>query len=170
MPNCPTANHNTRQSTSHTTPWPLALTIWLLESALAQVICFFDALERLIPPYVILVTGGSIAWSITQYGFFSGIMFGIPLGLVMAFVHAIAIVLAMFILGILLWLALVPIYLIASSCRWQLPTVLEQNPTVEHWLQHWSHSFKRRETAPQSATQQAAGMIIGVLLGCWLLD
>ncbi|MDY0191313.1 MAG: hypothetical protein RBR22_11325 [Desulfuromonas sp.] len=163
MSHCPTLN----------TTAPLALIIIsrLLETSLAQIICFFDALERLIPPYVILVTLASIGWSINQYSLLSGLIFGIPLGLVMAFVHAIFIVILMFMLGILLWLTLIPIYLIASSCHWQLPTVLEQNPTVESWLQRWSSANKQQNTAPaQSTTQQLAALMIGVLLGNWLLD
>lgn len=163
MPHCQTANPSA--------PLPLVLISWTLETLLAQIICFFDALERLIPPYTILVTIGSIGWSIHHYGVISGTMFGIPLGMVMALVHGIAIIITMFAIGLLLWLVLIPIYFIASSCHWQLPTVLEHNPTVECWMQRWSRRSKQRVAVPpQSTTKQVAGLMIGVLLGCWLVD
>lgn len=163
MPNCQAANP--------IAPLPLTLISRLFETLLAQVVCFFDALERLIPPYAILVTIASIGWSIHQYGIISGTLFGIPLGMVMALVHGIAIVIVMFAFGLLLWLTLIPIYFIANSCHWQLPTVLEHNPTVEYWMQRWSpHSRRRVPTPPQSTTKQLAGLMIGVLLGCWLMD
>lgn len=166
MPNCHTANPAAPSA-------PLALTLIsrLFETLLAQVVCFFDVLEQLITPYALIVTIASIGWSIHHYGLINGTMFGIPLGMVMALVHGIAIVIIMFVLGLLLWLALIPIYFIASSCHWQLPTVLEQNPTVEYWMQRWSrHSMQRGEVPPQSTTKQVAGLMIGVLLGCWLID
>jgi len=163
MLNCPTANHSAPRS--------LTLISWFFETLLAQVICFFDALERLIPPYIFIVTIASIGWSIQQYGFISGALFGIPLGMVMALVHGLAIAAAMFAFGLLLWLALIPIYLVASNYRWQLPTVLEQNPTVERWMKRWTSNTRRRITLPpQSTTKQVAGMMIGVLLGRWLMD
>jgi len=169
MPHCKTTKSTAPSTLS--APSPLILISRLLETMLAQVICFFDALERLIPPYVILVTIASVIWSIDQYEFINGVMFGIPLGLVMALVHGIAIVIMMFLLGILLWLALIPIYCIASSCQWTLPTVLEHNPTVESWMQRWSLQERQRDTAPpQSTTKQFSGLMIGALLGSWLLD
>lgn len=166
MPNCQTAHHNAPSA-----PLPLTLISRLFETLLAQVVCFFDALERLIPPYALIVTIASIGWSVHHYGVISGTMFGIPLGIVMAFVHGLAIVIFMFVVGLLLWLALIPVYFIASSCHWQLPTVLEHNPTVEYWMQRWSHhSIRRIAVPPQSTTRQVAGLMIGVLLGCWLMD
>ena len=152
-------------------PLPLVLISWTLETLLAQIICFFDALERPILPYTLVITLISIGWSIDQYGVIGGVLFGIPLGMVMAVVHGIAIIITMFAIGLLLWLVLIPIYFIASSCHWQLPTVLEHNPTVECWMQRWSrHSRQRVATPPQSTTKQVAGLMIGVLLGCWLMD
>jgi len=169
MTNCHTTNQAAPSAPSP--PSLLVLISRLFETLLAQVVCFFDALERLIPPYALIVTIACIGWSIHQYGVISGTLFGIPLGLVMALVHGIAIVLIMFVLGLLLWLALIPIYFIASSCHWQLPTVLEHNPTVDYWMKRWSrHSRRRATTPPQSTTKQVAGLMIGVLLGCWLMD
>ncbi|MBW2186542.1 MAG: hypothetical protein JRG71_09150 [Deltaproteobacteria bacterium] len=166
MPHCQTTNQ-----AAPSAPSPLVFISRLFETLLAQVICFFDALERLILPYAILVTIGSIGWSIHHYGVISGTMFGIPLGMVMALVHGLAIVIIMFVVGLLLWLALIPIYLIASSCHWQLPTVLEHNPTVEYWMKRWSRRSRRQEPPlSQSTTKQLAGLMIGVLLGCWLVD
>lgn len=159
------------QTVPHNAPLALILISSIFEILLAQVICFFDALERLILPYVLVVTIFSIGWSIHHYGVISGTLFGIPLGMVMALVHGLGIVIVVFALGLLLWLPLIPIYLIASRCHWQLPTVLEQNPTVEYWMKRWSRRSRRRVVVPlQSTTKQVAGLMIGVLLGCWLMD
>lgn len=152
---------------------PLLLTLLsrLFETLLAKIVCFFDALERLIPPYTLVVTFISIGWSIDQYGVISGALFGIPLGMVMALVHGLAIVVVLFLLGLLLWLALIPIYFIASRNHKKLPTVLEHNPTVQFWMQRCSRRTTQRVAiAPHSTTKQISGLMIGVLLGNWLMD
>lgn len=159
------------QTTNQSAPVPLVLISWTLETLLAKIICFFDALERMIPPYTLIVTLISIGWSIDQYGVISGALFGIPLGMVMALVHGLAMVVVLFVLGLLLWLALIPVYFIASRNHKKLPTVLEHNPTVEYWMQRWSpRSRLRTRVPPQSTTKQVSGLMIGVLLGSWLMD
>ena len=155
---------NSYTATNPTAPLPMIASCWILETTLAQSVCFFNALERLIPPYVALITIASTAWSIHQYGGWSGLLFGIPLGLVMSIVYGIVIIVAMFTMGMLLWLALIPLYFIADRCHWSLPRVLEQNPVVAQWMSCWSQGWEER----QSGVQLVAWLAIGGLLGCWL--
>lgn len=155
---------NSCTATNPTAPYPIIASCWLLETILAQIVCFFDTIERLIYPYATLIVIVSTVWSISQYGIINGTTFGIPLGLVMSLVYGIVIILAMFAIGISLWLVLIPLYFIAASCRWQLPSVLEQNPVVAKWIVGWDRGWQEQ----QSAMQLVAWLAIGGLLGCWL--
>lgn len=169
MNNCLTA--------TPTAPLPIAIVSWFFETILAGIICFFATLERLIFPYIIFISAISIGWSIYHYGVAGGLLFGVPLGVVMALVHAIVIVIAMFMLGLSMWIILLPLYFIANSCRWTLPSVLEQNQIVSYWMQQWPqgwrqcstrHDVKQADGEIQAAIQLLAWLAIGVLLGCWL--
>lgn len=149
-------------------PLPIVLCCWLLESLLAKVVCFFDALERLIPPFVLLVTTISLFWAIHQQGWWAGLVVTIPLGLSMALTYGIIITLSLFLIGVVTWLLLIPFYWLASSCQWRLPTVLEQNSVVSRWLRNWPQGWEHCARQRQPAVLLVSWFAIGVLLGCWL--
>ncbi|WP_316347991.1 hypothetical protein [Desulfuromonas acetoxidans] len=157
-------------NTTIATHAPVTLTAlsWLCETLLAQVVAFFDALEAWLPRYLALMIVAGTVWCGYTSGIYGALLLGLPLGGVMALSYGLVVVLAMFLLGLGLWLMLIPVYWLADSQGWQLPTVLENHTTVSRWLRRWPHWYQRTDN--KTAVQLLTWLVIGALLGCWLRE
>lgn len=154
----------TSSNLPHTAPLVLTACCWALETLLAQLVAFFDALEHRLPSYAALMVLLCLPWSCYRLGWWSGLVSTIPLGLSVALSIGVVVVVGLVVLGLALWLFLLLLHAAADAAGWRLPPVLEQHPVVRYWLENWH----RLERQPKRAVQGVAWLVIGLLLGCWL--
>lgn len=122
-------------------PCLIVVSCQLLEALLAHLLWVFGRLTPLLQPALATMVVVSAAWSSYQFGGWSGLLIGVPVGVVVALCYAILVFASVWLLAALLWLPLLALHWLADNCRWSMPLPLQPLPmrlkplpTMYRWL------------------------------------